>query len=135
MGLAKARIKGEFSDQELAATEERFFRPGRQNPITFGRTSASLQILTGLRDEAHRFAITYHRKLRDKTSLESELDLIVGLGPKRKKLLLKKFEDIDAIKAASVEEIASLSGFHRVLAERLLLQLSEDSTEEQSLKG
>jgi excinuclease ABC subunit C len=64
VGIAKARTKGEFSDQEVRSSEERFFLPGRQNPVIFATNSEALRILTGIRDEAHRFAITYHRKLR-----------------------------------------------------------------------
>ncbi|MDC0980192.1 excinuclease ABC subunit UvrC [Bdellovibrionales bacterium] len=128
VGLAKAKVKGEFYDSEVEGTEERFFIPGQQNPITFGKTSEALQILVGLRDEAHRFAITYHRKLRDEVTLSSELDFITGLGEKRKKILLKKFESIDAIRVASIDEIAELSSFNRLLAERVLLQLNEKQT-------
>ncbi|MCM2281542.1 MAG: excinuclease ABC subunit UvrC [Bdellovibrionaceae bacterium] len=125
VGLAKSRVKGSFSDQEIAATEERFFLPGRQNPVTFPAGGEAFQILVGIRDEAHRFAITYHRKLREATSLESELDFVVGLGEKRKRTLLKKFGTLEEIRAAQAEELAELPGFNRVLAERILLQLSE----------
>ena len=127
VGLAKARTKGSFEDREIAATEERFYLPGRQNPVVFKPGSEAFQILVGIRDEAHRFAITYHRKLREATSLESELDFVVGLGEKRKRLLLTKFPSLEAIKAATVEELSELTGFNRVLAERVLLQLNEDS--------
>lgn len=125
VGLAKARTQGEFSDSEVTATEERFFLPGRANPVVFRPSTEAFQILVGLRDEAHRFAITYHRKLREATSLESELDFVVGLGEKRKRDLLRKFPSVEAIRAASVEELAELSGFNRILAERILLQLNE----------
>jgi excinuclease ABC subunit C len=127
VGLAKSRTKGKFSDQEISATEERFYLPKRQNPVVFKPGSEAFQILVGIRDEAHRFAITYHRKLREATSLESELDFVVGLGEKRKRLLLTKFGNLDEIKAASVEEISKIQGFNRVLAERILLQLNEES--------
>lgn len=127
VGLAKARSQGSFSDVEVGATEERFFLPGRSNPVTFKPGSEAFQILVGIRDEAHRFAITYHRKLREATSLESELDFVVGLGEKRKRLLLTKFANLDEVRAASVEEISKITGFNRVLAERVLLQLNEDS--------
>lgn len=132
VGLAKARTQGEFSDAEVTATEERFFLPGRQNPVVFRPNAEAHHILVGIRDEAHRFAITYHRKLREATSLESELDMVIGLGEKRKKELLKAFSDVQSIKAADAEEIAKLKGFNRVLAERILLQLneSEDSSSE-----
>jgi excinuclease ABC subunit C len=125
VGLAKARVQGEFSDSEVFATEERFFLPGRANPVVFRSNSEAHHILVGIRDEAHRFAITYHRKLREATSLESQLDLVVGLGEKRKKDLLKRFDSVDAIRLASPEEIAEIKGFNRVLAERILLQLNE----------
>lgn len=125
VGLAKSRTKGSFSDQEIAATEERFYLPGRQNPVTFPAGSEAFQILVGIRDEAHRFAITYHRKLREATSLESELDFVIGLGEKRKRALLKRFGTLEEIRAASVDEISDIHGFNRVLAERVLLQLNE----------
>lgn len=127
VGLAKARSKGSFSDQEVSATEERFYLPGRSNPVTFRPGSEAFQILVGIRDEAHRFAITYHRKLREATSLESELDFIVGLGEKRKRALLIKFTGLDEIKAASIEDLSKVPGMNRVLAERVLLQLNEES--------
>ncbi|MCB9024708.1 MAG: excinuclease ABC subunit UvrC [Bdellovibrionaceae bacterium] len=126
VGLAKARTQGEFSDKEVGETEERFFLPGRQNPVIFPKNSDAFQILVGLRDEAHRFAINYHRQLRQSRSLESELDYVVGLGEKRKKTLLKKYESIEQIKNADVNEIAELRGFNKILAERILLQLNED---------
>ncbi|MFN7454034.1 MAG: excinuclease ABC subunit UvrC [Pseudobdellovibrionaceae bacterium] len=129
VGLAKARTQGDFTDTEVSATEERFFLPGRANPVIFRNNSEAHHILVGIRDEAHRFAITYHRKLREATSLESELDLVVGLGEKRKKDLLKVFPDVESIKAAEVEEIAKVPGFNRVLAERILLQLNEEESE------
>ena len=130
VGLAKARTQGDFSDAEVTGTEERFFLPGRQNPVIFKPATDAYQILVGIRDEAHRFAITYHRKLRESTSLESELDFVIGLGEKRKRELLKKFGSVEGLKAATVAEICELKGFNRVLAERILLQLNE--SEDQS---
>jgi len=129
VGLAKARTQGEFSDSEVFSSDERFFLPGRQNPVILKPNSEAHHILVGLRDEAHRFAITYHRKLREATSLESELDMVVGLGEKRKRELLKHFPDVQALKAAEPEEIAQVKGFNRVLAERILLQLNEEDGE------
>lgn len=129
VGLAKARTLGDFQDQEVQQSEERFFLPQRANPVVFRANSEAYHILVGIRDEAHRFAITYHRKLREATSLESELDFVVGLGEKRKKELLKVFPDIQELKSAEVEQIAKLPGFNRVLAERILLQLNEEDPE------
>ncbi len=126
VGLAKARTEADYQAAEIESSEERFFLPGRANPVTFKNNSEALQILVGLRDEAHRFAITFHRKRREERTLSSELDEISGLGLKRKKLLLQRFESIDAIKEADAEEIASLKTFNRVLADRILLHLNDD---------
>jgi len=129
VGLAKARTASDFQNPELISSEERFFLPGRQNPVTFRSNSEALHILVGIRDEAHRFAITYHRKLRENSSLESELDFVVGLGEKRKRDLLTHFKSVQELKEADPEEIARLKGFNRVLAERILLQLNESEDE------
>jgi excinuclease ABC subunit C len=125
VGLAKARTESDFKATEVTSTEERFFLPERANPVIFKTNSEAYQILTGLRDEAHRFAINYHRQRREKSSIESELDYVIGIGEKRKKLLLQKFKSIDEIKNASADEIANIKTFNRVLAERILLQLNE----------
>lgn len=125
VGIAKARTQGEFSDQEITQTEERFFLPGRQNPVIFARNEDALHILVSLRDEAHRFAISYHRKIREASLLESELDSIDGLGEKRKDILLKKFDSIEAIREAEVDSIASLPGFNKKVAEKIKRDLSK----------
>lgn len=130
IGMAKARTLGEFHDAEVVASQERFFLPGRQNPITFPTNAEAYHILVGIRDEAHRFAITYHRKLRDEKSLGSVLDAITGLGEKRKTSLLKTFGTIEGIKAASIEQMVEVPGMNRVIAERVLIQLRENDEEE-----
>ncbi len=129
VGLAKARLLGDFQDAHIEESDERFFLPGRQNPVVFQKGSVAYQILVGIRDEAHRFAITYHRKLRENTTLESELDLVTGLGEKRKRALLEKFDSVQALKAADVQTIAETKGFNKTLAERILLQLNEAEAE------
>lgn len=130
VGMAKARTLGEFHDSEVTASQERFFLPGRSNPVNFPQNSEAYHILVGIRDEAHRFAITYHRKLREAGTLSSVLDAISGLGEKRKTALLKKFETIEGIKAADVEDLTKVPGMNRVVAERVLLQLREMDEEE-----
>ncbi len=120
VALAKAKTESEFSAIEVQGTEERFFLPGRANPLIFRRNAEGLRILTHLRDEAHRFAITFHRKLREKKSLSSVLEDIEGIGEKRKQILLEHFEGLDAIAEASVDEIAGLPSFHRELAELIV---------------
>ncbi len=125
VGLAKARVERGFQTTEVKGTQERFFLPGRQNPVVFSENSTAFQILVGIRDEAHRFAVAYHRRLRESSSLESELDVISGLGEKRKKILLEKFNSVEELKQADVEAIESLSSFNRRLAEHVLGCLHE----------
>jgi excinuclease ABC subunit C len=72
-----------------------------------------------VRDEAHRFAVTYHRKVREKAGTQSTLDSIPGVGPKRKRALIRKFGSVKGIREASIEEIAATVGFTRALAERV----------------
>jgi excinuclease ABC subunit C len=131
VSLAKAKTESDFEKTEVQGSEERFFLPGRQNPVLFRKNSEGLRILTHLRDEAHRFAITFHRKLRDKKSLGSILDEIEGVGEKRKKLLLERFSGLEAIMAATAEEIAALPSFNLDLAEEikafLMNELGDDS--------
>ncbi len=96
VGLAKSREKGNFKDSKLKRTSERFFISGRANPVTFKLYSQGLRILTNIRDEAHRFAIAHHRKLRDKKMMESVFSKIPGFGPKKQarlKQLLKTSSD------------------------------------------
>ena len=83
------------------------------------RQSNALFLVQRLRDEAHRFAITYHRKLRDKKVTTSKLDLVPGIGAKRRKSLINHFGSVEKIKLADVEEIASLKGITRKLAGEL----------------
>lgn len=130
VGLAKARTEANFKAENVESTEERFYIPGRSNPVVFKSNTEAYQILVGLRDEAHRFAITFHRERREKVSLESELDYIVGLGEKRKRLLLQTFKTIEDIKNADVEDIMAVKTFNRVLAERVILQLNEENEDE-----
>jgi excinuclease ABC subunit C len=130
--LAKARTERNFEKQEVSGTQERFFLPGRSNYITFRENSEAYKILTSIRDEAHRFAITYHRKLRENTTLESVLDSIPGLGPKKKQTLLQHFLSIEAIRDANLSEITALDGFNETLAEEVQLHLraiKEESSE------
>lgn len=132
VGLAKARTESDFQSPIVDSSEERFFIPGRSNPVTFKSNSEAFYILTGIRDEAHRFAITFHRKLRENSTLESELDYVVGLGEKRKRILLQNFSSVQDLKEADPEEIAKLKTFNRVLAERIILQLNSEEEDDTS---
>ena len=103
----------------LAKENEELFVPHTPEPIVLPRTSQALYLVQRLRDEAHRFAITYHRNLRSKGSLKSSIDMVTGIGPKRKRMLLRKFGTVQAIKEAPVDEIAAVPGLTRSLAIRL----------------
>jgi excinuclease ABC subunit C len=87
------------------------------DPIALPRTSEALYLMQRVRDEAHRFAITYHRNLRGKAATHSVLDSIPGIGPKRKRALLRKFGSVRGIRDASVDDVAATLGFTRRLAE------------------
>jgi excinuclease ABC subunit C len=89
---------------------DKIYKPGRVNPVNFGKDIDLLYFLQQIRDEAHRFAITFHRKKRTKTALHSRLDAIAGIGRKRKAALLKKFASIKKLQEASVDEIAGVPG-------------------------
>lgn len=103
----------------LAKREEEIFIPGRSESIMLDRDSASLHLIQRIRDEAHRFAITFHRKLRGKRNLVSVLDHVEGIGPKRRQELWKHFKTLDAMKAASVEELAQVESMNQAAAETL----------------
>jgi excinuclease ABC subunit C len=104
----------------LAKRFEELYVKDVSEPIVLDRTSQALYLVQRVRDEAHRFAITYHRGVRSKTGLRSALDEVPGVGPKRKKALLRKFGSVRAIKDATLEEIASTPGFTRAVAEKVL---------------
>lgn len=107
----------------LAEKEEEVFKPGNNEPIILSRRSESLMLLQRVRDEAHRFAITYHKTLRDKRTKASSLDLVIGIGAKKKQLLLKHFGSVKQVKEATVEELMRVEGINRKLAENIKEQL------------
>jgi excinuclease ABC subunit C len=111
----------------LAKQNEELFLPGRSRSIMLPRHSQALYLVQRIRDEAHRFAITAHRNKRSKLGLASRLDSIPGIGPARRKALLKKFGSLEGILSASVEELSSLPGISPELAGRIkdLLELVE----------
>jgi excinuclease ABC subunit C len=103
----------------LAKENEEIFIPHQSKPISLPATSPGLQLLQRLRDEAHRFALGYHQKIRSRESLTSTLDNIPGIGPRRKQALLKHFGSVRAIREASAEELAAASGITRNLAQKI----------------
>jgi excinuclease ABC subunit C len=94
----------------LAKQYEEVFVPDRSDPVILPRDSAGLFLLQRVRDEAHRFAITYHRASRGKGALKSSLDEIPGVGPKRKRALLQRFGSVEGVRQAAIEEIAAVPG-------------------------
>jgi excinuclease ABC subunit C len=117
VGIAK-------KDEKKGESRDKIFKPGRANPLAFGRQGELLLFLQRVRDEAHRFAVTFHRRRRTKKALQSALDTIPGVGPKRKATLLKHFLTIKNIRAADIDEIRALPGFNRRAAESVLKVLS-----------
>lgn len=113
----------------LAKREEEIFKEGKSESILLDRDSAALHLIQRIRDEAHRFAITYHRKLRGKRNLVSVLDHVEGIGSKRRQELWKAFKTLDEMKAASVEELAAVESMNYAAAQKLYdffrLELSE----------
>lgn len=107
----------------LAKKEEEVFVPGRRDPIRLDRRNRALHLLQRLRDEAHRFAVRYNRKLRSKRTLRSELGDIPGIGPQRQNVLLRRFGSLKGVKEATKEEIARIPGFSEALASRILTYL------------
>ncbi len=103
----------------LAKEREELFLPGRSEPILLPPTSQALYLVQRLRDEAHRFAITYHRDLRAKASVRSAFDDLPGVGPKRRRALLRVFGSAKRVREAPVEQIAAVPGIGPALAERI----------------
>ncbi len=110
----------------LAKREEELFVPGWDDPVVLPAGSPSLYLVKRVRDEAHRFAITYHRELRGKAMTASVLDEVPGVGPTRKKALMKAFGSVRRLRAASVDEIAAVKGVGREVAADIAAFLAAD---------
>jgi len=103
----------------LAKKEEEIFLPGQSESLRLPRRSQALYLVQRIRDEAHRFAITYNRTLRRKAGIASQLDSIPGIGPKRRKALLKTFGSVKKIRQANIDELAAVPGITRSLPETI----------------
>jgi excinuclease ABC subunit C len=103
----------------LAKEREELFLPGRADPVLLPATSSALYLVQRIRDEAHRFAIAYHRDLRSKASVRSAFDDLAGVGPKRRQALLRVFGSVKRVREAPVEQIAAVPGISRALAEKI----------------
>jgi excinuclease ABC subunit C len=108
----------------LAKEREELFVPNRPDPIVLPRTAQGLYLVQRIRDEAHRFAVTYHQKVRSRRAVRSILDDIAGVGPARKRALLRKFGSVRAMQDAPVEDLAAVGGVGTALAERIKQAIS-----------
>ncbi|WP_432642313.1 excinuclease ABC subunit UvrC [Acidaminococcus sp.] len=117
----------------LAKREEEIFKEGAHTSILLDKMSPALHLIQHIRDEAHRFAITYHRKRLAKRNLVSVLDHLDGMGPKRRAALWKRFGSLDAMRQASIDDLAAVSGMNRVVAERVHTFLQGDLQKKQEL--
>jgi excinuclease ABC subunit C len=120
VGLAKMRVQAAPRSAEIERSEERIFLPGQSNPVILKHNSNALFLLQRVRDEAHRFAITHHRKLRSRQTLFSALDRIPGIGGTRKRALLRAFGSIKRIEAATLEELLKVPSINERLAREIL---------------
>ena len=110
----------------LAEREEEIFLVGKSTPVVLEKRDYCLRMLIRIRDEAHRFAITYHRSLRSKRALSSVLDDIKGLGKVRKKALLDKFKDLSGIIKATEEQLQTVDGIGEIQAKLIIEKLTKE---------
>jgi len=127
LSAAKAELESlGFPDQliiSLAKRLEEIFLPGNSDSITIPRSSPALMLLKRVRDEAHRFAITYNRKVRGKRTIKSALDDINGVGPAKARALLRHFGSVERIKSATRDELTSIKGINPSMADKILSSL------------
>jgi len=126
VALAKERVERDATASDIRRRPERVFAPGRKNPIVLRANSSALFLLQRVRDEAHRFANTYHQKLRAEARLASPLDAVAGVGPRRRRALLRRFGSLKRIGEASAEELTSVPGITPTLAARIKAELARE---------
>lgn len=127
LGISEVPVIG------LAKREEEIFKEGAHTSILLDKMSPALHLIQHIRDEAHRFAITYHRKRLAKRNLVSVLDYLEGMGPKRRAALWKRFGSLDAMREASIDDLAAVESMNRVVAERVHTFLQGDLQKKQEL--
>ncbi len=124
IGLAKERVARDPVARDLQRRPDRVFLPGRKNPVVLRSNSTALFLLQRVRDEAHRFANTYHRAVRGRVRLRSLLDSVEGVGPERRRALLRRFGSVRRVRAATREELMEIPGISAQLAARIIEQLA-----------
>jgi excinuclease ABC subunit C len=125
VSLAKQHVLNDGHEQAVVKSEERVFIPNRKDPIVLPKNSTALFLLVRIRDEAHRFAITYNRELRKRARLRSAIDDIEGIGPVKRRALLRHFGSLRRIREATVDEIAQVKGMTLDLAVKIRTHLDE----------
>src|SRR5262245_28365771 len=124
VALAKERVERDATASDIRRRPERVFLPGRKNPVVLKPNSTALFLLQRVRDEAHRFVNLYHRKLRARARFMSRLDAVPGIGPRRRRALLRRFGSLRRVGEASTEEIATVPGITLTLAAHIKEQLA-----------
>jgi excinuclease ABC subunit C len=119
VGLAKERTASDMTKSILVKSQERLFVPGWDLPVLLEPTDELTHLVARIRDEVHRYVITFHRGTRGKRVFQSILDEIPGVGPERKRRLLKEFGSVKGVAAASVEDIARVGRMSARLAEKV----------------
>ena len=123
VGLAKDRVQAAARSAEIRRSEERVFLPGQSNPVILKRNSNALFLLQRVRDEAHRFAITHHKKLRARQTIYSALDRVPGVGGARKRALLRAFGSVKRIEEATLEDLLKVPSINEKVAQEILQSL------------
>jgi excinuclease ABC subunit C len=127
--LKDANLDGKQPIIGLAKKFEHIFMPGKSEPLILDDHSPILHLLQRIRDEAHRFAITYHKKLRQRTLTESILDHIPSIGPRRKQLLIQHFGSVEEIREATIDELRSVNGINQRIAEDIRKHIGVETGE------
>jgi excinuclease ABC subunit C len=123
MEITELPVVGLAKENEEIYVRDRATGRALQTPVLLPRTSQAMYLVQRVRDEAHRFAITYHRQVRSRTGLRSALDEVQGIGPKRKRELLRRFGSVKGIRAATLEELAAVPGMSLKQARVLKMSL------------
>jgi excinuclease ABC subunit C len=126
IGLAKERVERDATAADVRRRPERIFLPGRKNPLVLRANSSALFLLQRVRDEAHRFANEYHRRLRARRGLASPLDDVLGVGSAKRRRLLRAFGSTDGVRHATIEQLEAIPGVTRALAERIKERLERN---------
>ena len=128
VSLAKSRVARDVESSAIQRSDERVFLPGRKNPVVLRQNSPALLLLAAIRDEAHRFAIEYHRTLRSKEVIASGIEQIPGIGTKRRTALLTYFGSLQRLREAGIDEIRTVPGMTEQSARTLYQTLHQEES-------